>query len=222
MRPRAIRSEANTKNGIASSVTTSTPPTTRCPMIRSGMNGWKMCFASTAGMPMTRKISRARDQQADGEHDQERGRSWRSSLRHGARRVDLDGETVGRRDDLHAGSAAPAGRSRPASRCRARASRYSSVGLRWPGFRDEDRDVDADLGEIGREHQAREIDDELRGALARRRHARQHHAHADVPPAFEAESRGRGRSSRPGRRGTAPRSRRASARTTARARAPRH
>src|SRR3954465_7667618 len=140
--PRAMRSAAKTKNGMARSVTTSTPPRSRCAIATAGMSGWSASFASTDGRPITSSISKPSASMTSARR--KRARTTTLKLQHG---VDLHLVPVGGADELEPIAQAE---KRESDRHRAvkPAHRDAQGRARLAASQDEQRDREANLGDV--------------------------------------------------------------------------
>src|SRR5687767_1267461 len=161
--PRAMRSAAKMKKGIASSVTTSTPPRRRCARATSGMFGCSATRASTEGRPMTSSISKPSASIASARR--KRAATATSELEH---RVDLHLVAVRGAEGFERVAQCEEGKPQR-HRCVQPAHRDPERRADLAGLEDEQRDGEADVGDVEAEREAGEIDCELDAAPGGRR-----------------------------------------------------
>src|SRR5512138_354986 len=180
--PRAMRSAAKMKKGMARRVTTSTPPRSRCAIATAGMSGCSASLASTDGRPITSSISKPSASMASASRN--RARTTTLELQH---RVDVHLVPVGDAEELE--RIAQAEERKPhGHRAVKPAHRDAQGGARLAASQDEQRDREADLRDVQAEHEPREVDGEADAPAQPRREALQQGSHADVPATLERDA----------------------------------
>src|SRR5262245_125870 len=180
--PRAMRSAEKMKNGIASSVTTSTPPSSRCAMATSGMFGCSASLASTEGRPITSSISKPSASIRSA--SRKRSATTTLELKH---RVDLHLVPVGDAEELQRvaqpeqGEADRHGTVEPAHR-------DAEGRTHLPASEHQHRNREAHMRDVQAEREPGQVDDELHAAAQARRQTLQQGGHADMPAALEGDS----------------------------------
>src|SRR6266850_1782655 len=177
--PRAMRSAAKMKNGMARRVTTSTPPRSRCAIATAGRSGCSASLASTDGRPITSSISKPSASMTSA--SRKRARTTTLELQH---RVDLHLVPVGDAEKLQRVAQSeerePHGH-RPVKPAHRDPERRAGLAA----SQHEQRDGEADLRDIQAEREPREVDGELDASARVRREALQQGRHADVAATLE-------------------------------------
>src|SRR3954463_10286591 len=180
--PRAMRSAAKMKNGMARRVTTSTPPRSRCAIATAGMSGWSASFASTDGRPITSSISKPSASMTSARR--KRPRTTTLELQH---RVDLHLVPVARSDELEPIAKAEKHES-DGHRAVKPAHRDAQGRARLAASQDEQGDREANLRDVQAEREPGQVDDEGDAAAQARRQPLQQSRHADVAAALERDA----------------------------------
>src|SRR3954464_2904900 len=148
--PRAMRSAAKMKNGMARSVTTSTPPRSRWAIATDGMSGCSASFASTDGRPITSSISKPSASMTSA--SRKRATTTTLELQH---RVDVHLVPVGGAEELEPIAQAEKSethRHRPVKP----AHRDAQGGARLAASQDEQRDREGNPRDVQAEREPRE------------------------------------------------------------------